>query len=247
MRTRAFLFGALLVLVIATSGSASHSPWPDARHGWEVRGDVDTGGLYSTEDGGKTWHLIYRANGVDIMDFLRTSASAGAISIDFKAPEQYSTRDNGGHWTRTRRLPAFWQGGTSLAGRGRILFWSRSHRLYQVTNWPPPRRVQLRLREAARIQDGVFTDLVWIPGGVAGTVLRDPIGSNAPLARVMLQRRDRGAVIRLRDPDPASAGRVRSLTLFASWPELLVLAEDDRGTPVARWRSDDGGRHWSGP
>lgn len=181
------------------------------------------------------------------MDFLRTSATAGVISIDFKAPEQYWTRDNGRHWARTRRLPAFWQGGTSLAGRGRLLFWSRRHLIYQVTNWPPSRRARLRLKRVIRIPDGVVVDLAWIPGGVAGAVLRDPIGSNAPLARVILQRRNQRAVIGLRDPDPASAGRIRALTLWASWPELLVLAEDDRGTPVLRWRSYDGGRHWSGP
>ena len=49
---------------------------------------------------------------------------------------------------------------------------------------------------------------------------------------------------RIPDPDAATATRIRSLTLFASWPELVVLAEDDRGNPVFKWRSSDGGRHW---
>jgi hypothetical protein len=212
-----------------------------------VRGDVDTGGLYSTEDGGRHWHLIYRANGVDIMGFLRTSTKAGALSIDFRAPEQYWTSDNGRHWTLTRRLPAFWQGGTNLAGKGRLLFWSRARVLYQVSNWPPHRRRALRLRRVARVPDGVFTDLAWIPGGVSGTVLRERTMPNAPLARVLLRRLGKATLVALRDPDPATAARTRWLALFASWPELVVIAEDERGNPVFRWRSGDGGRHWSSP
>ena len=244
MGKRTVLIGALLVLGLASAGSATHSPWPDARHGWEVRGDVDTGGLYSTEDGGRHWHLIYPAAGVDIMGFLRTSAAAGVLSIDFRAPEQYWTGDNGRHWTRTRRLPAFWQAGTNLAGKGPALFWSRARVLYQVANWPPHRRRALRLRRVVRVPDGMFTDLAWIPGGVSGAVLRDGTIPNASVARVLLIRHGKRAFVRLRDPDAATATRIRSLTLFASWPELVVLAEDDRGNPVFKWRSSDGGRHW---
>ena len=176
------------MLGLASAWSATHSPWPDARHGWEVRGDVDTGGLYSTEDGGRHWHLIYPAAGVDIMGFLRTSAAAGVLSIDFRAPEQYWTGDNGRHWTRTRRLPAFWQAGTNLAGKGPALFWSRARVLYQVANWPPHRRRALRLRRVVRVPDGMFTDLAWIPGGVSGAVLRDGTIPNASVARVLLIR-----------------------------------------------------------
>jgi hypothetical protein len=244
---RAFLLGALLALVLASVGSASHSPWPDPMHGWEVHGDVDRGGLYSTEDGGHHWHLIYPIHGVDIMDFLRTSVNGGVISIDYKAPEQYWTRDNGYHWYFTRHLPAFWEGGTNLAGRGRLLYWSRGHLLYQVKNWPPPARAELRLRLIGRIGDGTFADLASIPGGAVGAILREPSSPTSPLARVLVRRFRGTYVIRLRDPDPGMAARVRSLTLFASWPELTVLAEDDHGNPVFTWRSWDGGRQWSTP
>lgn len=203
--------------------------------------------LYSTEDGGRHWHVIFDGEIDDIMGFLRTSASAGVISINYKAPEQYWTRDNGRHWYFTRRIPAFWAGGLNLAGKGHSLFWSRTRVLYQVTNWPPRRPTELRLRLVERFRDASFTDLAWVPGGVAGTVLRDAAAPTAPLVRVVLRKRRSNAIVRLRDPDPARAARVASLTLFASWPELTVLAEDDDGNPVVRWRSYDGGRHWSRP
>jgi photosystem II stability/assembly factor-like uncharacterized protein len=64
--------------------------------------------LYSTEDGGRHWQVILRPGGVDIMGWLRTSARAGVVSLDYKAPEQYWTGDNGRHWYLTRRLPPFW-------------------------------------------------------------------------------------------------------------------------------------------
>ena len=207
MKKWAFLVGALVALIVASWGSATHSPWPDARHGWEVHGDVDTGGLYSTEDGGRTWHLIYPANGSDIMGFLRTSSRSGVISIDYKHPVQYWTRDNGRHWHVTPRLPAFWAGGWNLAGKRRSLFWSHAHSLYQVANWPPRRRTALRLQLVHRVADGSFADLAWIPGGVTGVVLRAPGSPATPLARVLIQRQ-RKYLVRLQDPDPASAARV---------------------------------------
>lgn len=239
--------GGLVGIALAAPGRATHSPWPDARHGWEVKCNRDGEcALYSTEDGGRHWHRIYRAGGDDIMGFLRTSARAGVISINYKAPEQYWTRDNGRHWYFTRRLPAFWAGGLNLAGKGRSLFWSRGHVLYQVAKWPPPRQAALRLRLAHRVADGSFSDLAWIPRGVAGVVLRAPGSPTTPLVRVLI-RRQRTYVVRLKDPDPATAAGVSDLKLFASWPELMVLADDARGNPVYTWKSSDGGRSWLTP
>jgi hypothetical protein len=223
---------ALLALVLPASGSATHFPWPDARHGWEVFCNKDGDcALYSTEDGGKHWHVIYRAGGDDIMGFLRTSARAGVISINSKAPEQYWTMDNGRHWYFTRRLPAFWAGGLDLAGKGHSLFWSRAHVLYKVANWPPPRPAELRLRLVHRVPNGSFADLAWIPHGVVGVILRTTGSPTSPLVRVLI-RRQRTYVVRLPDPDPAAASQVTDLTVFASWPELTVLADDARGNPV---------------
>jgi hypothetical protein len=211
-----------------------------------VRYDRDgEGNLYSTEDGGRHWHLIFRAQGDDIMDFLRTSANAGVISINLKAPEQYWTSDNGRHWHFTRRLPAFWQAGTDLAGKGHLLHWSRGHVLYRVRNWPPEPGAGPRLRLLYGVSNGRFTDLAWIPGGVAGVILREPGSPTARLARVLLRRSKRTYVIRLRDPDPARAAQVRWLRLYASWPELTVLGEGEFGDPVVSWKSSDGGREWT--
>jgi hypothetical protein len=244
---RALLASVAGALLLVSSGAATHSPWPDARHGWEVFCDRDgTCSLYSTEDGGRHWHMIFDGETDDVMGWLRTSARAGVLSINTKAPEQYWTRDNGRHWIFTRRLPAFWQGGLSLAGKGHFLFWSREHTLYQVVNWPPERRVALRLRVVSRMSNGSFADLAWIPRGVAAVVLRAPGLPTIPLVRVLL-RRQKSYVVRLQDPDPATAARVSDLTLFASWPELTVLADDARGNPVYTWRSSDGGRSWRTP
>jgi len=210
-----------------------------------VKCDRDgTCSLYSTEDGGRHWHMIFDGEIDDINEFLRTSARAGVISINTKAPEQYWTRDNGRHWHYTRRIPAFWFTGTSLAGRGRLLFWSRAHSLYRVTNWPPPRSVELRVRIVKRVPDGSFEDLAWIPGGVVSAVLREPEAAAASVVRVFLRRYRQGVLIRLRDPTPEATARIRHLTVFASWPELAVLAEDERGNPLVTWRSHDGGRVW---
>jgi hypothetical protein len=189
--------------------------------------------------------VILRPGGMDIMGWLRTSARAGVVSLDYKAPAQYWTGDNGRHWYLTRRLPPFWGGGLNLAGKGRSLFWSRAHALYQVANWPPRRGAALRLRLVHRVPDGSFADLAWIPRGAVGAILRTP-GSQAPLARVLL-RRQKTYLVRLRDPDPATAARVSALTVFASWPELTVLADDARGNPVYTWKSSDGGRSWRTP
>jgi hypothetical protein len=239
---------ALVCLPLSAGSSAAHSPWPDPRHGWDFRCDRDgTCSLYATEDGGRHWHRIFNGETDDVMGFLRTSAAGGVISINLKAPEQYWTRDNGRHWYFTRRLPPFWQGGISLAGRGHLLFWSRSSSLYRVSNWLPSRRTALRFQRVAAVRDGTFEDLAWIPRGVVGVVLRDRGASNVPVVRALLRRGPRNVLVRLRDPDPSTALRIDSLTIFASWPELMVLAEDDHGNPLYSWRSSDGGRTWATP
>ena len=234
-------------LALAPAVTANHSPWPDARHGWETRCDRDgVCSLYSTEDGGRHWHRIFDGETDDVMGFLRTSATGGVISINLKAPEQYWTLDNGRHWYLTRRLPAFWQGGVNLAGRGSFLFWSRGPALYRVVSWLPPRKMALRVRRVAVLVDASFEDLAWIPRGAVGVALRKP-GADARLVRVLIRRGPKYFVVPLRDPDPNIASRTDSLRLFASWPELTVLAEDNRGNPLYTWRSDDGGRTWSTP
>jgi hypothetical protein len=111
----------------------------------------------------------------------------------------------------------------------------------------PSRKTPLRLRRVAVLSDGSFEDLAWVPRGVAGVVLRNRDASNAPLAQVLIRRGPRNFLVRLPDPDPATAPRIDSLTLFASWPELTVLAEDDHGVPLYSWRSSDGGRTWATP
>jgi hypothetical protein len=97
------------------------------------------------------------------------------------------------------------------------------------------------------VRDGTFEDLAWVPRGVVGVVLRDRDATNEPLVRVLLRRGLRTVLVRLRDPDAPTALRIHSLTLFASWPELTILADDDHGNPLYSWRSSDGGRTWATP
>ena len=115
--------GALAALALAPVGGAVESPWPDAQHGWAIRCFQQAQqpkprcrpGLYSTEDGGGHWRLIYQSGNREINGFLRTSVTSGVVSVDAESPKQYWTRDNGARWYRTRRLPSFAEPGVDVA------------------------------------------------------------------------------------------------------------------------------------
>ena len=93
LRAGGLLLGALSALALVPASGAVESPWPDSRHGWAERCDPDRPsprcphGLYSTEDGGRHWRLIFPADGGDISGFFRTSATAGVVSTGIKAPK----------------------------------------------------------------------------------------------------------------------------------------------------------------
>jgi hypothetical protein len=237
------LLAVLSALALTPASGAVESPWPDFQHGWAIRCGPDVPspgcpyGLYSTEDGGRRWHLIYRANGGHIAGFLRTSATTGVLSVGLEQPRQYWTRDNGRRWFRTHRLPGFEELGVDVAGMRGDLFWSRDSALYEVVNWVPRPGSELRLGVVHRVQRGAFTDIDAVPSGVAAAILRAPGATDVPLARVLIGRLGRLSIVRLPEPDPATAASVTSLELFASWPALTVIGEETRyGKPVVAWR-----------
>jgi len=235
--------GALLALALAPVGGAVESPWPDSRHGWAIRCSPEKPpprcpyGLYSTEDGGRRWRLIYRAGGSDIAGFLRTSTTSGVLSTRLEAPKQYWTRDNGDRWYPTRHLPWFEELRVDVAGKGGDLFWSRDKILYQIMNWVPRPGSELRPAVVYRLRDATFTDLAATPPGVAATILRAPGASGVPLARVLIGRLGSISIVPLPGPDLEKAASITFLELFVAWPDVTVFGEHARnGAPLVVWR-----------
>ena len=160
---------AVAFAVLTTAGMAGAAEekfisWADLghRHGWT---DVTSGGpivqdappdppcpgtqrgggsiafVCATENGGRSWRPIFQAGHglIYLIDFVRTSRTAGVVSISRSDAFPRSlrtgvfwTRDNGAHWYETTRI------GPLVEHRRGRLFW-RSHGgpLYEVRPWPP--------------------------------------------------------------------------------------------------------------
>jgi hypothetical protein len=241
--------GALSALALAPVGGAVEFPWPDSRHGWAIRCSPDKPsprcpyGLYSTEDGGRRWQLIYRADGNDIAGFLRTSTTSGVLSTGLEAPKQYWTRNNGDTWYPTRHLPSFEELRVDVAGKGGDLFWSRDKILYEIVNWVPRAGSELRPAVVYRLQAATFTDISAVPRGVAAAILRAPGASGVPLARVLIGRLGSISIVPLPEPDLETAANVTFLELLVTWPSVTVFGEQTRyGKPVVVWRCGAVGR-----
>lgn len=101
--TRVVLVLAALVAVLAGSASAA----PKAR--WETCGQR---AVCATEDGGRHWRKVFEVpgsiavEGKQILGYLRWSATAGVVSVNFASALsdshfEFWTRDGGKHWWRT--------------------------------------------------------------------------------------------------------------------------------------------------
>lgn len=239
------LAGILAALVLTPVVGAVESPWPDLRHGWAVRCTQEPPrpgcphGLYATEDGGRTWRLIFRAEPGSINGFLRTSAVAGVVSVGTTPSVQHWTRDNGKRWYRTRHLPGFHEPDVDVAGRGGQLFWSRGNLLYEIVTWVPRPGARLLPGLVRRVENGRFTDLEVVPPGVAGAILRDREQAGAPFARMLIGNLARVRIVPLPEPAAAVAQRITHLELVAAWPALRIVGEEGRdGTPLVVWRCE---------
>jgi hypothetical protein len=205
----------------------AYTSWSDKLHGWQSR----EGGVFSTDDGGRTWQRIYPTYAQRVV---RLSASDGVISVGTGAvacacrERQLWTRDGGRSWHETRAL------GPSFVGAGADLYtWAGSAVRRAV--WPPRRSTPLTtLRES-------IADAAPIPGGVA-VLLTDSGRSWDNSARVVEVRGHTQSTIAL----PNEPGQVLARALTAAWPSLVVRTYvfTTNGRKTVTWRSTDGGRTW---
>ena len=196
-----------------------HSSWLDAEHGWVSR---ETG-VYATDNGGRTWTLIYPQPAATVV---RTSLRVGVIRVagvprGCTCAHNLWTTDGGRHWTPTRAFAG------GLIGRGRSLYWLAEGGLEirQVTPWPPARGV--RSRPVAAIEEGTFVSLALVPGGVAG-LAKGPKATTVVIARAG------------RDPEvrelPKPPGMLIAQTLRSSGQTLIVDGTVFRDGTVSRVR-----------
>jgi len=201
-----------------------HTSWVDAGHGWVSR---ETG-VYSTDDGGRTWTRIYPRPAATVV---RTSVSEGVIRVATVAPGcacAYNlwTTDGGKHWTATRAFAG------GLIGRGRTLYWlgTGGTEIRQVSPWPPARQVSSRT--VATVETGAFVSLALVPGGVAGLV-KEPTGKVASI--VVARAGSEDEVHEL----PQPPGMLIAQSLRASGQTLIVdgTVFSDGETERVRWTS----------
>jgi len=211
--------------------------WADARHGWQSRPD----GVYSTDDGGRSWRLVHAGPALAV---LRLSRSAGLISVGSEpgrcmcATRRLWTSDGGATWRETTSVAdAF------AAGGGHVYFWSGG-RLSVLA--PLARRTsstRLASTTVASFADGSIVDVQPIPGGVAALVSSRVHGQGWDTApRVVLVRGTTAETSTL----PQQRGRLLAQRLAVAWPKLTVTATDFVPTPAraAVWTSADGGASW---
>jgi hypothetical protein len=228
------------VPVRRTSGASAvpgHSSWSDPQHGWESR----ESGVYSTDDGGKTWRRILPLYATSLV---RTSARAGVVAIGYPASSchcrttQYVTADGGAHWRAASAV------GEDFTGRGDQLYWWRAGTLQHVMRWPAGASSTLGSKTVARVDDGRIVDAVPIPTGVAAAVTGRRGGAGWDTTpRVLLYADGEGRLATL----PERPGSLLVQSISATWPVLTVTALDfdtDRPTRVV-WRSADGGNTWA--
>jgi hypothetical protein len=202
----------------ASGGTGTWLPgvaaWSDHLHGWRWVAHYGTGGrdypiIESSENGGRSWHAIYRSTRPGtIRAVLPTSESVGLAALSSIVGSRIVNRmivtfDNGKSW---RQLPAgdFW---VYLNGSGSDLFVldnpNRSSTspttLYRVVPWPS---LTPRLRPEAVVTRGFYAfdtnSLKLVPGGVAALEIAGD--SSVPFGLLV----DRNGAKRFRYPPPIS-------------------------------------------
>ena len=220
--------------VAAAAGPATDLPGyesaSDAMHRWASREN----GVFSSDDGGKTWHRIYPSPAVDLV---RTSSRDGVIAVGSPASAcncattRLWTNDDGRSWQATDRI------GPSFDGRGSRLYWWQSGSLYAVDDWPPEGSFSSHKIASAA---GTIVDAAVLPDGLAALVDRRTL---AP--QVVITRSGTTQTVTL----PAvAAATVRSIS--AQWPALTVTghsyASPQAGPdPTVTWHTRDGGATWT--
>jgi hypothetical protein len=224
-----------------TAGSAlpEHRSFADALHGWASRED----GVYSTDDGGRTWARIYRHSAAKLV---RTSARDGILATGDRVSRcgcrivRLWTSDGGVTWRRTPK-----GAGGGFVGSSAALWWWRGGLLYRTVAWPPSAGV-LQARQVAHLP-GVIVEADAVPDGVLALVTNRVAGAGFDTSpRLLLVQGRRVSVLRL----PRVSGDVLVRSLETAWPYATVRAVDvtafTRGeVGQVVWRTPDGGRTWS--
>jgi PQQ-like domain len=203
----------------------------DAKHRWQSRED----GVFSSDDGGRTWQRIYASPAVRIA---RSSARDGVIAVGSPAPRcnctttRLWTDDNGASWHATARI------GPNFDGSGSNFYWWGNGTLNQVAEWPP--RAGIRSRTIASTTGAIVDDAL-LPDGLVALVDR----RSAP-PQVIITRSGKTHTVTL--PSAGTATTVR--TIAAAWPVLTVAGRSYASPaagpdPVVTWRSTDGGATWT--
>ncbi|HKB20397.1 MAG TPA: PQQ-binding-like beta-propeller repeat protein [Gaiellaceae bacterium] len=236
-----FALASVLGRQAGGSGSSlnEYRSFSDGMHGWASRED----GVYSTDDGGATWRLVYPRSAVRVA---RVSLASGMISVGDRISRcgcrqvRLWTADGGATWTRTPS--AVGSGFTAAAG---TLWWWRGASLYRASVWPPGRGGLKGVRVSAG--KGAIVDVKPVPGGAAALVSRRVGGfgfDRAPLLRFVQNRAVRNRVL------PAVGGDVLVRSFEIGWPDIEVHGFDvtaftRRQEGSVLWRSEDGGASWT--
>jgi hypothetical protein len=225
----------------AYNGLAEYRSFSDGGHGWASRED----GVYATDDGGRTWRLIYPRSAVRVA---QVSPSSGMIAVGDRSSRcgcrqvRLWTADGGSTWTRTPKAV-----GSGFAGANGTLWWWRGGRLYRAAAWPPAAG-GLRAGTAFTVRGaGAILDVEALPGGVAVLVTRRVAGLGFDRAPVLLV--GQGPSFRQRAL-PRVNGDVLLRSLDVRWPEIAVRGFDvtaftrhEEGSIL--WLSEDGGTTWT--
>ena len=204
----------------------AYSSWPDKRNGWQSREN----GVFSTDDGGKTWSRIYPRYAQRV---LRLAGGAGVISVGDPGPcdcgqRQLWTTDGGRSWHETKALsPSFAASGAA------VYTWSGNS--IRRSAWPPSRSSPLKTFGEE------IADVAPVPGGIA-VLLTEAGKSWDNNARVAVIRNGSAASLML----PAEPGRVTARALQVMWPTVVVrtYVYTDGGRRTVLWRSTNGGKSW---
>jgi hypothetical protein len=206
----------------------------DAEHEWEGRGD----GVYSTDNGGKTWRRIYPqpANAV-----VRLSATAGVIDVSTSPgscmcdTRKLWTSDAGRTWHESELVD------DDFTGSGTNVYWWDGGTLHALTNFPGK---ATKTHVALNLGNGTIVDAATVPGGVVALVSNrvDGLGWDTN-PRVAVIRSGKTQLVTL----PAQTGDILTQRLLVRWPRLIVTGTDFDSAPLKSvgWVSTNGGATWS--
>jgi hypothetical protein len=127
----------------------------------------------ATEDGGRHWRKIFEVpttvavSGNRIIGFMRWSANAGVISVDFTTPQsdahsEFWTRDGGAHWWQTDVFDVGLGGTCTSAGDPRSCI-HRIHFVRGVASDAPAFFFDVAGQIGAEPYSGTYVLRGWVP------------------------------------------------------------------------------------